>query len=171
MAGSGTLTGSGSGYDPRFAYVYSDNTKGQNDNGKFPQSFSNANGTQGTTFYPLRLAEVYLIYAEAKARNSAAVSPDAVNRVNEVRKRAGTALSAITPTTKKELLMAIYDEKLLELAGENGEHWFDMVRYDRLGDIAIKEYKPTVNDVNKLIMPIPRTARAGNNLLVPNPGY
>ncbi len=169
VPGPGDLAGAGSGYDPRFSFIYADNTAGINTNGKFPFRFSGSSGASGSTLYPLRMAEIYLIYAEAKARIDADVSAEAVARVNEIRNRAGDVLLPIAPSTKQELLMAIYDEKILELAGENGEHWFDMVRYDRLGDISIAERKPTISQVNKLIMPIPRAAMAGNKLLVQNP--
>nr|WP_121269789.1 RagB/SusD family nutrient uptake outer membrane protein [Pedobacter schmidteae] len=173
VAGPGSLSGAGSGYDPRFSYVYAQNSKGINNNGKYPFYVADpGNGSAfGNTIYPLRMAEVYLIYAEAKARLSTGVDADAVLRVNEIRKRAGVVLSPIAPADKKALLLAIYQEKMLELVGENGEHWFDMVRYDRLGDIAAATTKPSISNVNKLIMPIPQTARAGNKELVQNPGY
>lgn len=173
VAGPGSLSGAGSGYDPRFSYVYAQNSKGINNNGKYPFYVSDpGNGSAfGNTIYPLRMAEVYLIYAEAKARLATGVDADAVLRVNEIRKRAGVVLSPIAPADKKALLLAIYQEKMLELVGENGEHWFDMVRYDRLGDIAAATTKPSIANVNKLIMPIPQTARAGNKELVQNPGY
>jgi len=174
IAGEGDLTGTGSGYDPRFSYVYADDTKGPNENGKYPLTeydLSGANEPAGNTFHVLRMAEIYLIYAEAKARLSGGVDAEAVARVNEIRHRAGADLMPIAPATKQELLQAIYKEKFLELVGENGEHWFDIVRYDRLGDLSAVAEKPTVNNANKLIMPMPQTARAGNRLLTQNPGY
>lgn len=173
VAGAGNLSGAGSGYDPRFSYVYAANSKGPNLNGKYPFNISDpGNGMPyGNTIYTLRMAEIYLIYAESKARLSAAVDADAVTRVNEIRKRAGAVLTPVAPADKKALLLAIYQEKLMELVGENGEHWFDMVRYDRLGDIAAATTKPSISNTNKLIMPIPQTAMAGNKELVQNPGY
>ena len=173
VAGAGTLSGAGAGYDPRFSYVYAANSKGPNQNGKHPFNVSDpGDGMRyGNTIYPLRMAEIYLIYAEAKARLSTSVDADAVMRVNEIRKRAGTVLTPIAPTDKKALLLAIYQEKLMELVGENGEHWFDIVRYDRLGDMAAATTKSTISNINKLIMPIPQTAMAGNKKLLQNPGY
>lgn len=173
IQGAGSLSGNGSGYDPRFSYVYADNTAGMNQNGKYPFPSSNADASEpgGNTVQVLRMAEIYLIYAEAKARMTDGVDADAVARVNEIRKRAGADLAPIAPVSKQELLMAIYREKLMELVGENGEHWFDIVRYDRLGNQAAASVKPTVNNINKLIMPIPQNARAGNKLLTQNPGY
>lgn len=174
VPGAGDLAGTGSGYDPRFSYVYADDSKGPNQNGKYPlmeYDLSGASEPAGNTFHVLRMAEIYLIYAEAKARLSSGVDAEAVTRVNEIRSRAGADLAPIAPTTKQELLQAIYKEKFIELVGENGEHWFDIVRYDRLGDLSAATVKPTVNNTNKLIVPIPQTARAGNRLLTQNPGY
>lgn len=173
VAGPGSLSGAGSGYDPRFSYVYATSTKGPNNNGKHPFQVNNpGNGLPyGNTIYLLRMAEIYLIFAEAKARLSSFVDADAVTRVNEIRKRAGTVLIPIAPVDKKALLLAIYQEKLMELAGENGEHWFDIVRYDRLGDTPASTVKASISNADKLIMPIPVAAMGGNKLLVQNPGY
>lgn len=172
VTGVGDLNGNGSGFDPRFSYMYSENTKGyQNGKCPFPNTDLNNIDAAGNTFYPLRMAEIYLIYAEAQARTSSGISIEAVDKVNEIRLRAGANLSPIAPANKHDLLMNIYNEKLMELIGENGEHWFDMVRYDRLGDIKIQDYKATITNSDKLIMPIPRTALAGNKLLTQNPGY
>lgn len=173
VAGAGNLSGAGSGYDPRFNYVYADGSKGPNLNGKYPFYTVNPGGGKpyGNTFHTLRMAEIYLIYAEAKARFLRTADADAIARVNEIRKRAGVVLAPIAPNDKKALLLAIYQEKLMELVGENGEHWFDIVRYDRLGDISAAATKPSISNANKLIMPIPQIAMAGNKKLVQNPGY
>lgn len=75
----------------------------------------------------LRLADVYLIYAEASflTGNTA----DALEYVNKVRERAGvTPLASLT-------VKDIWKERRLELAGE-GDYWYDFVRrsyYDMAG--------------------------------------
>ena len=75
----------------------------------------------------LRLADVYLIYAEASflTGNTA----DALDYVNKVRERAGvTPLASLT-------VKDIWKERRLELAGE-GDYWYDFVRrsyYDMAG--------------------------------------
>lgn len=173
VPGAGSLAGNGSGYDPRFSYVYAANTSGPLRNGKFPfrEYFSDPSQPIGNTFHVLRMAEIYLIYAEAKARQANGVDAEAVDRVNKIRKRAGSALLPIKPASKQELLIAIYREKMMELTGEYGEHWFDIVRYDRLGNQPAITVKQGIDNVNKLIMPIPLKARAGNSLLLQNPGY
>jgi hypothetical protein len=72
--------------------------------------------------YMLRLAEVFLIYAEAKLGNNASTTdPLALQYFNAVRIRAGiTAKSSITSDD-------IFNERLLELAME-GQLWYDIVR-------------------------------------------
>src|ERR1700753_166465 len=73
--------------------------------------------------YLLRLAEVYLIYAEAIMGNSASTSDaTALKYFNAVRTRAGVpSLSSIT-------FDDIFQEKKIELAFE-GQAWYDWVRW------------------------------------------
>lgn len=141
----------------------------ENSNSKYP--ISSAEG--GNTIYLMRLAEVYLIAAEAEARmvSGEGVSQVAINRLNAIRMRA--KLPSVAPTTKSELLKAIQIEKLLELATEGGEEWFDLVRYTILGDIAnISAYKPTVTSTNLYILPYPMNSLIGNmGRVKQNPGY
>lgn len=70
----------------------------------------------------LRLADVYLIYAEAILGNNASTSdPDALLYFNKVRQRAGLAdATSLTADT-------IFKERRIELAAE-GQFWFDIVR-------------------------------------------
>lgn len=88
----------------------------------------------------LRLAEVYLIYAEAKMGTAASSSdPSVINAFYAVRSRAipGTNLEDIKSVTWED----IWKERRLELAME-GDRWFDFVRlsyYDM--NRAINELK------------------------------
>ena len=59
--------------------------------------------------------------------------------------------------------------KLLELVSEVYEEWFDLVRDYKEGDLNITDVKSTITSDNQLILPIPQTALAGNNLLEQNP--
>jgi hypothetical protein len=70
----------------------------------------------------LRLADVYLIYAEALLGNNSSTSNgQAIQYFNAVRTRAGVSkVTSITPT----ILM---NERRIELAFE-GQYWFDLVR-------------------------------------------
>jgi hypothetical protein len=72
----------------------------------------------------LRLADVYLIYAEAVLGNNVSTSDaGALQALNAVRKR---SISPYTPVTEFDLT-DILDERRRELAYE-GDNWFDFVR-------------------------------------------
>lgn len=166
--GEGSLTGTGSGYDPRFAYAYASTTKGPNLNGKYPDNNFSANTENSTLFY-IRLSEIYLIHAEAEARKVGGNLEDALASLNAIRERAG--VNAYDLSDKATLLNQIRQEKLLELFFENGETWFDLVRYDRLGDVSAFAEKSSLLSTTQFILPIPLNVLTANTLLVKNPGY
>lgn len=153
-------------YDPRYAFTF---PEGSGTYEKYPDNSS--------TYYYLRVAEVYLMYAEAEVRRSGGDTQKALDALNKVRKRA--YVNEVDPdqylkefTDKATLLEDIRVEKLLELHIENAEPWFDIVRYDVLGDLSAKDIKPTIKNKNQLIFPIPGRAIANNPDFGPqNPGY
>lgn len=161
-----------SGYDPRFIFSYN-RPLGKPNRLNFKYPFDDDN-----TIYYIRLAEVYLIYAEAYVRNTEnATYTEAVNAVNAIRNRANEGVSPkgkikpISQTlTKAKLLEKIREEKMLELFLETGETWFDIVRYIDLGDLSF-DVKKTLTKKEQLIFPIPLRAIEGNHNLVQNPGY
>ncbi|MFD2907603.1 RagB/SusD family nutrient uptake outer membrane protein [Flavobacterium ardleyense] len=166
-ANDGDLAGSGSNYDPRFSFAYSNATKGSNGQGKYP--FQSTTSSQNNTMYHLRLGEIYLIQAEAEARRVGGDLDLATERLNDIRLRANVTLK--TFSDKPTLLGDIRQEKLLELFYENGEPWFDLVRYHTLGDLDALAVKPTLTNVNQFILPIPTQVIIGNNTVIQNPGY
>jgi starch-binding outer membrane protein, SusD/RagB family len=113
----------------------------------------------------LRIGELYLIRAEARANldNLTASAED----VNAIRSRAG--LPPIIITDKTNLLMAIEQERRVELFSENGHRWLDLKRTGRL-DAVIGTGKPNWQPTDALF-PIPQTERNRNNNLTQNPGY
>lgn len=161
----GNLT-TGEGFDSRFVYAHITSPLGVFNN-KYP--FPYVIDQQYNSQFILRLGEMYLVYAEAKARTATGIDSNALAKLNAIRKRAG--LPDATPATKAELLEAIRVEKQLELFGEFNEPWFDLVRYHILGDINISNFKSTITNNNQLILPYPTLALAGNGGLVQNPGY
>jgi hypothetical protein len=121
------------------------------------------------TEYFLRLAELYLIRAEAVVRSNGDLQ-DARDAINEVRKRA--VMPEITSNDPAELLELIRKEKILELGAESGEEWFDLVRYATNGNLDIKTIKPNISSVNQYILPLPTsTVRLSDSVVVQNPGY
>lgn len=115
---------------------------------------------------PLRLAEIYLIRAEANAQlnNLAAALDD----LNTIRKRAGLSNSAAT--TKMALLSAIEKERQVELFSEWGHRWFDLKRTGR-ADAVLSGVKGPFWHPTVVLFPIPDLELNRNPSLVQNPGY
>jgi len=139
-------------------------------NAKYPFT-TDVDGQQSNTHFIMRIAEVYLIFAEAKARLATGtdVDTEALAMMNEIRTRAG--MPPKSPLTKTALLEDIRIEKNLELFGEFGQPWFDLIRYHILGDINITSIKASIISNDQLTMPLPKSAFAGNDALIQNPGY
>ena len=95
---------------------------------------------------------------------------DAKNALNSIRNR--SQMPNTTATTKAEVLEAIRIEKMLELGAENGEEWYDLVRYATEGNLTVSTYKPGVTGVTKYVLPLPYlTVNLSNNVVEQNPGY
>ncbi|MCO6460345.1 MAG: RagB/SusD family nutrient uptake outer membrane protein [Saprospiraceae bacterium] len=120
--------------------------------------------TGGDNIIVLRLAEMYLIRAEALAQLNSNAN-DILSDLNKIRKRAG--LEDITTNNISELLSAIEKERRFELAFE-GQRWFDLVRTGRALDIL-----PNVKESYQLLFPIPQSEILTNTNpgMNQNPGY
>ena len=130
---------------------------------------STATGDENT-YYLMRLAELYLIKAEAEARRgNYAPARTALKAITD---RAGYDADYVDGIADADLLLAIFRHKYMELAAENYEEWFDMVRYYVLDgtDFTATGLGYTVS-MQHLTLPIPEKARSGNNLLKQNPSY
>jgi hypothetical protein len=116
-------------------------------------------------YTPLRLAEQYLIRAEARARQSNISG--AQTDVSVIRNRAG--LANTTAGDQASLLLAIEQERRIELNVEWGHRWLDLKRTGRADAVIGAEktgWKPTA-----VLFPIP-SAEIGNNAnLTQNSGY
>jgi len=110
--------------------------------------------------YVFRIAELYLIRAEARANLDKIT--DGLADLNAVRDRAGIDLS--TATTKDALLLAIENERKVEFALEP-HRWFDIVRTGRATQVF------NVTDPNRLLLPIPVGEIQIDKALKQNPGY
>jgi starch-binding outer membrane protein, SusD/RagB family len=118
--------------------------------------------TSDDNVHVLRLAEMYLIRAEANMRLNAA--PDVVRAdLDIVRVRAGLLPLAATVDTQAELIDAILQERRVELAME-GHRFFDLRRLGRA--TTVLQIAP-----EKLLLPIPQRERDVNPDLSQNPGY
>ncbi|WP_461533994.1 RagB/SusD family nutrient uptake outer membrane protein [Sinomicrobium sp.] len=82
----------------------------------------------------IRLAEMYLIRAEARAhQNNIVGEQSAASDLNVIRSRAN--LGEVTATTLSAILQAIYDERARELFAEWGHRWFDTIRTGRADEV------------------------------------
>ena len=114
----------------------------------------------------LRLAEQYLIRAEARAQQGDV--PGAQADINAIRNRAG--LANTTAATLNELLAAILQERRVELFTERGHRWFDLKRMGKATEVLA----PIKSGwrVTDLLLPIPENELLVNpNLLPQNDGY
>ncbi len=108
----------------------------------------------------VRLAEMYLIRAEARANQSKFV--DALVDVNIIRARAG--LTPAVAATQADLLLAIEKERRIELAHE-GHRWFDLRRYNRTSTVGVTQGF-------RNLWPIPdREVTTSGGIIAQNPGY
>ncbi len=133
--------------DERLAFFYEEDELMYT--GKWTFNFGNVN--------VVRLAEMYLVRAEANFRNGTAIGATPLEDVNTVRARAG--VPPLTSLTLNDILL----ERRRELAFE-GQLLHDVKRYRQsVGDLPYNS--------PQLIYPIPQRERDVNSQLVQNEGY
>jgi hypothetical protein len=132
----------------------------------YPYKYKLRTATAGNE-YPvmIRLAEMYLIRAEARA-NQNNVS-GAQSDLNAVRNRAG--LPNTTASTRVELLAALEHERWVELFTEFGDRWFNLKRLNK-ATAVLSLIKPAWKPFQQLY-PIPSQDMQANPNLVDNAGY
>jgi hypothetical protein len=110
--------------------------------------------------YIIRVAEVYLIRAEARAQQGNLTGT--LQDLNAVRDRSGIA--ATTATTQSDILLAIEAERRVEFPFET-DRWFNLVRTGRVAAVL------GITDQTKYLFPIPASELLADPDLTPNPGY
>ena len=144
----------------------------------------------GNNWIELRLADIYLLYAEAMVRNNKDKTI-ALNYLNKIRERARNTPGdpKIVPpadllkayvlsdfSTDQAFLLAIEKERRVELAFEN-HRWFDLVRTGRAQDVIIESqeadgYPDFIWSDDMLSYPIPMTVMQSNaGKIIQNRGY
>lgn len=114
----------------------------------------------------LRLAEMYLIRAEARARQGELSG--AREDLNTIRNTAG--LANTTAITREQLLEAILQERRIELFCEFGHRFVDLKRFGAL-DKMLSTIKASWQDTDRLL-PLPqRELNLNPNLEPQNSGY
>lgn len=124
-----------------------------------------------SSFPVLRLSEVYLNRAEARARQDKPLL--AMTDLNLIKTR-GLAGNSVSGLTGKAVLDQILEERRIELAFE-GHRLFDLTRNKQ----AFLKYKNREEDFPKeilypnyrTILPIPQEEVDGNQNIIQNPGY
>ncbi len=115
----------------------------------------------------IRLAEIYLIRAEARAMQGRFI--EAAADINIIRSRAGLS-NVVTPATTQAAMSVIEQERRVELFCEWGHRWFDLKRWGRANQV-LGSIKPSWNS-NAALYPIPQLELAANvNLQPQNAGY
>jgi hypothetical protein len=127
---------------------------------------TNSGAAQGTDpEYIIRIADLYLIRAEAKARKTAHDYAGAIADLNIIRERAELTPFPTHITDEKVILQAIEDERRLEFAFE-ADRWYDLARTGRAVEVlGVSE--------DYLLFPIPKYDIESDADLggVNNPGY
>ena len=124
----------------------------------------------------LRLAEQYLIRAEARAQQSNLGG--AIADADTIRRRAGLPMLD-NNLSQQQVLLAIEKERKAELFGEWGHRWFDLKRTPSIvspadktrADDVIGALKPATWNVTDILYPIPDAQRTANPALTQNLGY
>jgi starch-binding outer membrane protein, SusD/RagB family len=132
----------------------------------YPNKYKVRMNTTVTEYYMmLRLAEQYLIRAEARAQQDKLTEAKA--DIGVIRARAG--LANTTAVTKAALLNAIEQERRIELFAEWGHRWFDLKRTERTD--AVMSVVKTGWQSYMSLYPIPQGQMNLNPLLRQNAGY
>ena len=135
---------------------------------KYPLDPAKAGNASGNDFALYRLAEMYLIKAEAQNELG---NPDvAVGLLNTfVRARAFSPAKPIAlGQTQAAVRAVIFNERLFELLGESKRRQ-DQIREGTYTSGAW--FGKTAAPANKVILPIPQAQLNTNSLLKQNPGY
>lgn len=115
-----------------------------------------------------RLAEIYLIRAEANAQLNQI--EESLLDLNIIRNRAG--LNDYETSDKESLLSAIEQERKVELFTEQGLRWFDLKRLQKADEI-LGQLKPDTWQPTDVLLPIPEIQILTNPSMrnAQNPGY
>ncbi len=133
----------------------------------FPYKYKNISTAAATTedYMILRLGEIYLVRAEARARQGNL--SDALSDLNLIRNRAG--LQPIDVSSQTEVLSAIMHERQVEMFCEWGNRWYDLNRTGVINNVLGKE--KTGWDAKDALFPIPLIELQSNPFLIQNKGY
>jgi hypothetical protein len=128
---------------------------------KYADFESGINGESDDNYYILRLADIYLLLAEAENEVTGGPTALAYEYLNKVRRRAfgkpveNPSVYDLSGLSYQEFLDAVYKERRLELAFE-GQRWFDLVRRPERAIATMKAQGKEQINLDRLVMPIPQ---------------
>lgn len=127
-------------------------------------------GNMSEYYVVMRLAEMYLVRAEANMLRSAANKNAVIDDLNTIRARAG--LNGLPYTlTDQQVTDAIAQERRIELFAEWGHRWLDLKRTNKATDVlSAISYKQPWN-AYQLLYPVPPDEIRWDNNLSQNIGY
>lgn len=134
-----------------------------------PHKYKNGEGLE--YYVVMRVAELYLIRAEAIALGSPSNVNAAIDDINLLRRRADvTELPKDLPPAT--VIDAIAHERRIELFAEWGHRWLDLKRTGKAGEVlpALTSKQPWWGNY-QLLYPIPVAEIAANGQLEQNPEY
>jgi starch-binding outer membrane protein, SusD/RagB family len=137
---------------------------------KWPVDPAHVDQENGNDYAVYRLAEIYLIKAEAL--NELGQGAAAIPLINKVRERAFSPPKPLPAgLSQQQIRDAILQERLFELTAENKRRQ-DLIRMDKFisGTWAFKSAAAQTQPY-RVLMPIPQTQLGTNPKLTQNPGY
>ena len=135
---------------------------------KFKNTYTNTFTAAAEDLVIIRLAELYLIRAEVRARLGDVSG--AMQDVNILRQRAG--LAPVTAASLSEALGIVLHERQVELFFEGPHRWYDLKRMDSVNAV-LSRVKPAYwpADGHAALYPISEPEILNNPNLTQNPGY
>jgi len=125
-------------------------------------------GAPAEDYVLIRLAEMYLIRAEALAHQGK--TTDAIADLNKIRNPERVGLPVYSgPVAEADIVAAVMRERRIELFCEGGHRWYDLKRTGTIDQVLGAE-KPNWQSTDALF-PVPATELILNPFLVQNPGY
>jgi hypothetical protein len=138
-------------------------------------------------FIVYRVADIYLMKAEALIMKGDDSWPTALGLITDIRSRAQVSRPLVPGSTELEMLQLLMNERAREFVGE-GKRWYDMLRIARYNNYAYKEYlidevmkgmaggsAPVIRSIllneNAHYLPIHQDEIKFNRLLEQNPYY
>lgn len=141
----------------------------------YPYKYKIRTGSNSEYSTQLRLAEQYLIRAEAQANGAGGGIGGAISDLNVIRERASLP-DYSGPSDRQSVVNAIMHERQVELFVEGGHRWLDLKRTGLANSVLgapgnVSVSKGGAWNANSALYPIPQSERNNDPNLSQNQGY